>query len=115
MNFVLTYIIDRFFYRFLLFFYHWYINGFSAIADNFMKTLKDMDKTFAVAITLRYFFEPLYKDYSIVGRILGIIFRSGRVLIGFVVYFFTAMLFLCIYIIWALIPIILIYHGIKGY
>lgn len=114
MNFVFTYITDRFFYRFLSFFYHWYINGFSAIADNFMKTLRDMDKTFAVWITIRYFFEPLYKDYSIIGRILGVVLRSGRILVGFVVYLFTAILFLLIYIIWALIPIILIYHGIKG-
>ena len=114
MNFVLTYIIDRFFYRFFSFFYNWYVGGISVVAENFMKTLKDMDRTFAIAITIRYFFEPLYKDYSIVGRVLGVVFRSGRILIGFVVYLATAIMFLIFYVIWSLIPIILIYHGIKG-
>ena len=55
-----------------------------------MVTLTAADQSFAVAITLRHFFEPLYKDYSIVGRVLGIVFRSARVVIGGVCYLFLA-------------------------
>ena len=58
-----------------------------------MATLTAADQSFAVAITLRHFFEPLYKDYSVIGRIFGIVFRTFRVVIGGVLYLFIALVF----------------------
>lgn len=114
MDFAFIYIIQRFFYRFINFFHHWYIDGTRFIAHTFISTLAGMDKSFAVGITLKHFFEPLYKDYSIVGRVLGIVFRSIRVLIGAVVYGVLAIIFLCLYLIWIAIPVVLIILAIRG-
>ena len=108
MDFAFVYIIQRFFCRFVDFFHHWYVDGSRYIAHTFLSTLTGMDKTFAVGITLRHFFEPLYKDYSIVGRILGIVFRSGRVAIGGAVYFVALIFCLFLYLIWVAIPAVLI-------
>ena len=114
MDFAFIYVIQRFFCRFLDFFHHWYVDGSRFIAHTFLSVLTEMDKTFAVGITLRHFFEPLYKDYSIVGRILGIIFRSVRIVIGGVIYIIVALVCLFLYLIWVAIPAALIIYIIRG-
>ncbi|MBD3238201.1 MAG: hypothetical protein GF332_00980 [Candidatus Moranbacteria bacterium] len=40
----------------------------------------------ATYVTARNLFEPLYQDYTVMGRVLGPIFRIGRVLIGIVIH-----------------------------
>src|SRR6267154_172114 len=99
MDFSLVYLAQRFFYRTFDFFHHWYIDGSRAFGRTFIATLTGIDETMAFAITLRYFFQPLYKDYTIMGRILGVIFRTGRILIGAFVYLFIIAVFAAAYLI----------------
>ncbi len=113
MDFSVVYLARRFFYRFLDFFHHWYVDGSRAIGRRFMKTLTAADRSLAVAITLRHFFEPLYKDYSVIGRLLGIVFRSVRVAIGAVCYLFLAIVFMILYLIWLAIPAVIIFYALK--
>jgi hypothetical protein len=114
MDFSVVYLARRLLYRFLDFFHHWYVDGSYVIGRRFMATLTAADQSFAVAITLRHFFEPLYKDYSIIGRILGIIFRSVRVAIGGVCYLILAGAFALAYLIWIAIPAIIIFYVAKN-
>jgi hypothetical protein len=113
MDFSVVYLVRRLWYRFLDFFHHWYIDGSRAIGRRFLATLTTADRSFAVAITLRHFFEPLYKDYSAIGRILGVVFRSVRVAIGAVCYLILALMFAVVYIIWLAIPAITIFYALK--
>jgi hypothetical protein len=114
MDFAIVYVVQRFFYRVLDFFHHWYIDGSRVIAHNFISTLESIDQTVALKITLRHFFEPLYKDYSIIGRILGVVFRTGRVLVGSLFYLFLLILYAIAYITWVAVPIIIIIYGARG-
>lgn len=62
------------------------------------------DRSFAIRINARIWLQPLYGDYTIVGRILGPIFRTMRILLGFFMY---AVLFLAaffVWIVWLLVP-----------
>ena len=104
MNFSLIYLVQRFFYRIFDFFHHWYVDGSRAFRHTFITTLAEIDKVMAIKITLRYFFQPLYKDYTVMGRILGVIFRTGRLLVGAVIYLMIVAVFLVIYLVWILIP-----------
>ena len=115
MDFALVYLIQRFFYRIFEFFHHWYIDGSRTIGRSFMGTLTAADQSLALKITLRHFFEPLYKDYSIIGRILGVIFRTGRIAIGAVVYLFITGFFLVVYFVWIAIPFAILYYAAKTY
>ena len=110
-DFALGYLFHRFFYRIADFFRHWYIDGSRIIAHVFITTLEDLDRSFAVKITLVHFFEPLYKDYSIVGRVLGFIFRSIRVAIGAIVYVFITGCFIVAYLAWISIPPLLLFYA----
>jgi len=108
MNLAPVYLVRRFFYYVFNFFHHWYFHGSRNLARYFLSVFEGADKTFAVKITLKYFFQPLYKDYSAVGRILGVFFRSMRILMGLGVYAFLAAIFLGVYLVWILIPLVLI-------
>lgn len=114
MQFSLIYVIHRFLYRLVDFFHNWYVHGSRNFTHWFVSTLESVDRTVALKVTLRHFFEPLYKDYTIVGRILGIVFRSGRVLIGFVVYAVLTVVFLFIYAAWLTLPPAVLYYAAKG-
>jgi len=113
MDFALVYLVQRFFYHFFDFFHHWYIDGSRRFAHVFISTLEAADRTFAVKITLRHFFEPLYRDYTVIGRILGIIFRTGRIAIGSVAYLLIAFVFAVLYIAWLAIPATVIFYAAR--
>lgn len=115
MNLALTYIFHRFFYRLGDFFHHWYVDASRRFAYIFTSALEELDRTFAVKITLKYFFYPLYKDYSVMGRILGIIFRFGRILIGTTVYLLAAVIFSLIYLVWLAVPPAIIWYAFRSY
>lgn len=107
------YLAERFLYRVVEFFHHWYIDASRHVLHILFSLLGNLDATFAVHITARHFFEPLYKDYSPVGRIVGIVFRSLRILIGSVVYIGIGLVFLILYIAWLLTPILIIFLILK--
>ena len=115
MDFAGIYLIQRFFYRIFDFFHHWYIDGSRAIGRRFMATIAAMDRSIALKVTVRHFFEPLYKDYTIIGRILGVVFRTCRVAIGLVAYLFLALFFTAAYIAWLAVPLLIIYYAAKTY
>lgn len=114
MDFAPIYLLQRLLFRIGDFFHHWYWDGSRAIGNKFMVTLTAADQSFAVRITLRHFFEPLYKDYTIIGRILGVIFRTGRVIIGGVAYLLIAAAFAVVYLVWLGIPVALLVVAAKG-
>ena len=89
------------------------MDGSRVIGRRFMATMTAADQSFAVAITLRHFFEPLYKDYTIIGRIMGIFFRSVRVVIGGALYLVLAIAFAIVYVIWLAIPAIILFYAAK--
>ena len=115
MNFAVVYLIQRFFYRIFDFFHHWYedaVRVFNHLVINFYERL---DRVFALRITVKYFFEPLYKDYTIVGRILGVVFRSGRIFVGLIVYGFFGIVFMGFYLLWLALPPAILIYGVIGF
>jgi hypothetical protein len=114
MDFAPVYLIQRFFYRLVDFFHHWYVDGSRVIGHRFISALEKTDQSLAIKITIRYFFQPLYKDYTVIGRILGVIFRSGRIAIGAVVYLVIVALFALFYLAWLATPAIIIFYAARG-
>ncbi len=111
-SFAVGYLVHRFFYRIYDFFRHWYVGGSRVIAHSFTSTLERIDRSLAVKITLEHFFEPLYKDYTAIGRILGVIFRSGRVIVGIAVYALVTVCFVAAYLVWLAIPPALLFFSL---
>jgi len=109
------YLVSRAGYRILDFFQHWYLGGFLAVRHLSLNILERLDRFFALKITWKYLFQPLYQDYSIIGYLWGFIFRGLRLLAGSLVYGVLILAFSIFYLIWAAIPIYLIYRIFSGF
>ncbi len=113
-NVFIIYLINQFFSKIFNFFKGWYFDGFLFFWKKLRNILGAMDYTFAVRITIRNWMKPLYQDRTILGYILGPIFRTARILIGSFIYLIVFLIWLSILAIWFSIPIYLIYGSIFG-
>ena len=100
---IFVYLIHRVFYRVAEFFRHWYVGGFRAYWRFIIRTFEGFDHYFAWKITLNHFGEPMYGDYSFVGRCLSFVFRFFRLFLGSI--FYAGFLFVAafIFLLWILI------------
>lgn len=93
---------------------HWYRGGTRVFWDQTIRILGNFDRTLAVLVTLRHLFQPLYQDRTIIGYILGFIFRVLRVFIGVVIYLVVTLGALALYVAWVLVPPYILYKIAEG-
>jgi hypothetical protein len=105
---VLVYLGSRFFYRIGEFLRHWYKDGFFFFSRRLINFLERLDRYFALKVTLRYLFQPLYQNYTFIGYVLGFIFRGIRVGLAGFIYFLIILVWLVFYLFWAFIPIFIL-------
>ncbi len=110
----LNYIFNRFIYRVLDFFRHWYINSFYIYTYRVISFLRKIDKRLAIVITWRYLFQPLYQDRTFIGYFLGFLFRIGRLVFAALVYFLIIAVAILFYLVWLAIPVFLAFKIISG-
>ncbi|MEK7192229.1 MAG: hypothetical protein AAB646_01810 [Patescibacteria group bacterium] len=110
MSFSLVYLVHRFFYRIYEFLRHWYVGGFLAVSHQTINFLEKLDRKIALKITWRYLFKPLYQDYTLLGYILGFIFRTLRLVFGGAIYLLIFGIAISLYCVWAAVPPYLIYR-----
>ena len=113
-NFALVYIGWRILHRFAEFFRHWYVVSYYFIGRYLVSFLERLDRTLAFRITLKYLFQPLYQDYTVIGYILGFIFRSFRLVAGGLVYAAIILAAAALYLVWLLVPVFIIYRIVQG-
>lgn len=104
MNVTAVYLVSRFLYRIIEFARHWYVKSFHIYFDRVLTMLGALDRSFALKITAKNLFKPLYQDYSIIGYIMGFIFRSFRLIVAAVFYGAILLAATAVYFIWLLIP-----------
>lgn len=113
MQFFPVYILAQLGNRILMFFYNWYIASFFAFSDFFTSVFEALDQTWALRVTARYLFRPLYQDRTIVGFVLGFIFRLGRLIIGSMLYGGVFIVGVSLYLAFAAIPVLIILYGFS--
>lgn len=109
MNLAAVYLIQRFFYRIFEFLRHWYWKSLFIYSHAVITFLERLDKFFALKVTLRHLFQPLYKDYSLIGYILGFLFRVSRIIFSGFVYLLIILSAIFVYLIWLAAPVFIIY------
>jgi len=81
---------------------------------NFVVTqFERLDRRLAWKVTFKNLFQPLYKDYTIIGHILGFVFRSIRLLVASIIYIFLFFVALIVYFVWVAVPVILFLSAIR--
>lgn len=106
----LVYIFTHLGRRITDFFRHWYVDGFFKIVHWTLNFLERMDQSFALRITVKNWFQPLYQDYSFIGYLWGFVFRTIRILVGLAVYLLFVAVAFGLFAIWAAIPLYVIYQ-----
>ena len=74
-----------------------------------MGVLLGLDGTFAVILTVKHLFEPLYQDKTFIGYVLGFIFRVLRVALGLSTDLVVVVFAFILYIGWILLPAFSLY------
>lgn len=108
-----VYLVNRFFYRLKEFLRHWYGSSFYIISHKTINLLERLDRFFALRISVRYWLRPLYQDYTMIGYIMGFLFRSVRILAGSIFYFLIIAAAAAVYLVWAAIPVYIIFRAIN--
>ena len=109
MSFSLIYLGQRFLFRIGMFIRDWYYGGFRAVAHTTFSLLASLDNTFALFVTLRAFGEPLYGDHTVIGHVLGLVFRTFRIAIALALYLAVVLIGVAAYLIWALVPFLILF------
>jgi hypothetical protein len=112
MNFSVAYLMHRALYRVYRFFYDWFIRSFLFTWKAFRAYIRSFEDVLAVRIQLRNLFQPLYQDYTVLGYVLGFIFRVMRVFMGVILYPIFLGVAVALYLIWVAIPFYIFYLGI---
>lgn len=110
----LVYIVTHLIRRIGDFFRHWYIDGFFRSVDWTLNTFERLDRHFALRITAKNWFQPLYQDYTFIGYIWGFIFRTARIIVGLVIYSLVFIFAVLLFLSWATIPILTVYQIFKN-
>lgn len=113
-NLSLVYLLTHLGRRVLDFFRHWYYHGFLRATHWSYNFLERLDRFFALRITAKNWFQPLYQDYTFIGYLWGFVFRTTRILAALTVYGFFIAISFCLFLLWAAIPIFVIYQIIKN-
>jgi hypothetical protein len=108
------YLISRFVYRIREFLEHWYWGSFRVASEILFGLLGRLDRFFAIKITLRHFFEPLYQDRTVIGYIFGFIFRSLRVAVAAFVYLAVGAVVIGLHLFWLSIPLYCLYRLVTS-
>ncbi len=107
-NSIVIYLFSAIVNRIACFIKDWYPNTFFKFWNFLLNTLKKLDKTFAIKITIRHWLKPLYQDATIIGYILGFVFRTIRIILAVLIYLTIFIIVMFLYLIWAAVPIFLI-------
>jgi len=100
---MISFIFNQFFHEITCFFRRWYLERSELFWSAVFGFLGVLDKNFAVAINARLWLQPLYGDYSPVGRILGPILRSMRIVFGSSVYAAVLVFAGLVWLVWLLL------------
>ena len=83
---------------------YWYLQSPARFVKTVSHAIGTLDGQFAVRDTLKNLNKPLFQDYSYQGRILGVVFRLGRVGMALFIYALAALAYVFGYVLWLLVP-----------
>jgi hypothetical protein len=109
-----SYFLNRFFSQIVNFLKHWYVNSFYFFSHFLVSVLENLDRFFALKVTFKHLFQPLYQDRTFIGYTLGFFFRLLRIILSLIIYTIINIVMVLIYTIWLLIPPFIIFKIFGG-
>lgn len=110
-TFALSYLVQLALSRIAGFFVHWYADGTHAFRARYRSISKTLEDMVASRAMLHLLFRPLYGDYSIVGRIIGPVFRLGRLVLGGIAHLALWLAFFLLWLAWIALPLLFLTYA----
>ena len=88
--------------------YEWYFTDTKGFWKGVIKFIRIMDGGFGVMANIYNWTSPLYGDYSYVGRAVGPLFRTFRIIGGGIFYIGVFIFAIGLYILWFILPILVV-------
>lgn len=88
------------------FFSFWYLTSSKNFWQKEVSFIKGIENDIGLLINLRLMFQPIFGDYSYMGRVIGPIFRTGRILFGFIFILLSLVFMVIMYLIWIILPLL---------
>ncbi len=90
------------------FFVRWYGVQSQFFWGKVFEFFASLDQTFGIVVNARLILQPLYGDYSPIGRIIGPVFRLGRIVFGAMTYVVLFGVAAGVWLAWLAVPVLFI-------
>ena len=97
-------IIEKEIQGFIGFFKFWYIAGPVWFWQQNWQTVSNFESVFATRAMLQHISEPIFQDYTRAGRVIGVVVRILRTILGLVLYAMVIAIFTMAAAIWLIAP-----------
>ena len=88
----------------LPFFSYWYITSATRFLHSLQSAWQATEAQIGIIDTFHNLDKPLFQDYSRQGRIIGFVFRLGRIIAGLLTMAGTAAFYAALYVFWLIFP-----------
>jgi len=105
---VLVFLVRNLLLSIFFFFKRWYWNGYFLMYGKVLGIVRRLERALAVRANLYFLFQPLYQEYNVFGYAVGFVVRFARITAGLVLYGVVVLAGITLYVVWALIPPVLI-------
>lgn len=86
------------------FFFIWYIQGTLDFWNKEVAFLQGVERDVGFIVHIKHIADPLFGDYDLMGRIIGLFFRLIFILFGFLVTSVSMIFVFGLYLIWIMVP-----------
>lgn len=90
----------------------WYVEAGKTFFRIWQHTIAVLEEDLAVTLMWKLLFTPLFHDSSFPGRILSVIFRTFRILIGLLAFLLATVFITLLALVWFFAPLMTFYPGI---
>lgn len=98
----------------LNFFYIWYVQGTFDFWNKEAAFLRAVERDVGFIVHVKHIADPLFGDYTLMGRFIGFIFRIGFIIFGFSITAASVAAVVSLYLLWMIIPPITFFYLLSN-
>ncbi|NMB92344.1 MAG: hypothetical protein GYA31_01830 [Parcubacteria group bacterium] len=107
-NSIVIYFLKRLAFYCLSFVDTYFRGGFNFFNTLYWQLFFSLERRLSFIVSIRYFFVPLWQEYSVASYMLSIPIRIFKIIIGAISLGIFSLIFWCFYLVWIIAPFYLL-------
>lgn len=96
------------------FFVFWYVKSSKEFWSREIAFVRKVESDIGILVNLKLITQPIFGDYSAMGKVIGPIFRLCRVFIGSAIVIFSLLVIIVSYAVWLIAPALVIVMVLRN-